>query len=105
MAAELPIPIQPVGKLPGLLLSDILILVGVGLAIAIALVVWAVFIRKPKDDKSRPDFPPPVAQAKDRRKRRRKRRRREHRTRNPSLADTGGLPSPDHGVGGTTPQP
>jgi len=104
MAAELPIPVEPVGKLPGLLFTDILILVGIGLAIAISLLVWAIFIRKPNDNKSGPSFPPPVAQTQDKRRRKRKKRRREHRTRNPSLADTGGLPSPESRVG-TPPQP
>src|SRR5205823_14985632 len=100
--AGLPIPVETPGKIPGLLFSDVLILVSIGILIAIGLIVWAVFIRQPNENK--PSFPPPTAKIQDKRKRRRKKIRREQRSRNPSLADTGGLPSADSSVGGLPPQ-
>jgi len=78
--------------------TDLLLLFGaVGLLILLFL-TWALFLRKRKEDLSRwqierrhlsndgqPD-------ASGHRHHRRRRRRREHRPRNPTLAETGGLP-------------
>lgn len=72
-----------------------LILAAMGLVIALVL-IWAVFIRKPKIETRSKVLEPFVEEERKSssgRKRRRKRRR-EHRPRNPTLAETGGLPPP-----------
>ncbi len=87
--------------------NDILIVISVAVAVAAILVVWAVFIRKKKEEA---DYVYPQATSKDgesslgengedsehgqRRRRRKKRRVRDHRPRNPTLQQTGGLPPP-----------
>src|SRR6267142_2132479 len=81
---------------------------GVGTLIAaisvvtVLILVWAIFIRKPDDDRPRRyRYPKPAEKepakdeedgGSDRHGRRKKRRRREHRVRKPTLAETGGLP-------------
>ncbi len=84
---------------PGLLFRDTLLIGGGVLFIVVVLVGWAVFIRKPRRE---PDRVYPSSkklsaeeQAESGRRRKKKREpRRSHRTRNPTLADTGGLPPP-----------
>jgi hypothetical protein len=62
------------------------------------LVLWAIFIRKPRNEHARTRVyksPSDVEELDDgtiRKKKRLKRRRRDHRTRNPTLAEAGGLP-------------
>lgn len=62
--------------------------------IVLALLVWAVFIRRRPKSRKRgiilDDGNP--ASGEESGKRRRRRRRREHRSRNPTRAETGGLP-------------
>ena len=70
--------------------------------VTVLILVWAIFIRKPKDDRPRRyqyPAPPEKEGAKSeqigssgRPFRRKKRRRRAHRSRKPTLAETGGLP-------------
>ncbi len=87
---------------PRLVFSDLMIVLAVCVTVCTALVVWAVLFRKPKDAReSRGAAKSTPLQAADdleegarNRKKRRKKRRREHRLRNPTLAETGGLSSP-----------
>ena len=72
---------------------DVLIAISAALGVALLIVLWAVFIRKPREEEEYPLPPAPAPQPEgERRKRRRRRRRRDHRPRNPSLHQTGGLP-------------
>ncbi len=80
------------------------VVMGIGLILMLALAVWAKFIRKPsgqqssKGDKNRsvPDVSALSSEDSEsqRRRKKRRRRRRDHRPRNPTLAETGGLPEP-----------
>jgi len=92
------------GKKGGMIFRDILLIVGIGGLFAVLLVFWAVrYVERGK--RRRHHNKPGILQHKDQgesaaeegaprpyRHRRRRRRRREHRTRKPSLAETGGLP-------------
>ena len=71
--------------------------------VTVLILAWAIFIRKPRDDRPRRyryPAPPEKEEAgkneqsgnSGRHFRRKKRRRREHRNRKPTLAETGGLP-------------
>jgi hypothetical protein len=66
------------------------------LLIVFGLIVWAVFLRSSGAKKQRQRgtilSEAPAAGESDSGRRRRKRRRREHRPRNPTLSETGGLP-------------
>jgi|APGre2960657505_1045072.scaffolds.fasta_scaffold42660_3 hypothetical protein len=82
---------------PGLLFKDTVLIGGGVLFIVIILVAWAVFIRKPRREPDRvyPSSKKLTAEEQAESGRRRKKRReprRSHRSRNPTLADTGGLP-------------
>jgi hypothetical protein len=85
-------------KAPNQLVPSLLILIVVILVVIAALVLWALFVRKPREVRSathKTHATPPVSETPDGRLRVRKkhrRRRREHRMRNPTLAETGGLP-------------
>ena len=81
----------------GLQMSDVLVIIAVALLLLTALVCWAIFIRKPKAEtrervyKSRPH----VEETEDgqiRKRKKHRRPRREHRQRNPTLNEAGGLP-------------
>jgi hypothetical protein len=103
--APVEIPTRPgssgLGKLPGLG-SDVLAVLGVGLVLLVLLLLWAKYIRKRSHRHSDPRITYRVIDdggsgdegGSHRRRRRHKRRRREHRGRNPTLAETGGLPPP-----------
>jgi|ERR1043166_1593082 hypothetical protein len=85
-------------------LKDSLILVGLAVVLGLLLLAWATFIRKrrrPGSSPSRRHTLPGIfenaARRHSRRKKRRRNRVREHRPRNPTLADTGGLPPPRDG--------
>jgi hypothetical protein len=92
------LPVQPAPRtLLGMRLSDMLLLVGVALLIAVALIIWAVFIRGPKDERSERNYHSRkyVEERDDgtiRKRKKHRRRRRDHRQRNPTLAEVGGLP-------------
>lgn len=112
-------PSEGIGKTGGLVLRDVLLILGSLLVVTILLLLWARgYVRNAKRSKRRrihrsqqslspPPPPAPMAagdagtadagfasepQIRPHRHRRRRRRRREHRSRNPTLADAGGLP-------------
>jgi hypothetical protein len=97
---------QPIGKMPALLMKDILIIIMAVSALLLLLLVWARYLRhfRPKkrrtgghkvfresssshDESEEDDAPVEV-----RRRYKYRYRRRDHRSRNPTLAETGGLP-------------
>ncbi len=85
-------------------MGNLAVLVIVLLVIALGFVIWAMFLRKPQGRRERgmlQDAPvkEPHAEGPGRR-----RRRRTHRGKNPTLAETGGLPpARDDESSGTTP--
>ena len=86
-------------RAPSILLPDILMVLAGCLVVTTLVVLWAVFIRKPRDARSttrggaKSTILPGSDDLDDRKKRRRHRRkRREHRSRKPTLSETGGLP-------------
>jgi len=88
------------GRVPGLS-QDMLVVLGTGAILLLLLLVWARFLRKKPHSHS---MSSPGNTRKlvggdgsdhgHRQRHRRKRRRREHRSLNPTLAETGGLPPP-----------
>lgn len=86
-----------------LLLPDIGLIVLLGVVLLLLLMGWAVLIRKPRRHRQRDRtsgrkvYREPVPEESEsdaaRRKYKMRYRRRQHRARNPSLAETGGLPS------------
>lgn len=92
------LPVQPAPRtLLGMRLGDMMVLIGIAVLLALALLIWAVFIRKPKRESSERVYNsrPYVEEREDgtiRKRKKRRRQRREHRTRNPTLAEVGGLP-------------
>jgi hypothetical protein len=82
--------------------DDMALVMGIALLLMLALAIWAKFFRKSSDKKSGkndkfrsvPDATGLSDQDSESQKRRKKRRRRrrDHRPRNPTLAETGGLP-------------
>lgn len=101
---------QPIGKGTGLVLSDLFLIVAIALALFIVLVLWAKYLRNQKTRRRRSggekvyrdsndagaeeeDEPEEQRASADSRRRYKYRyRRRSHRSRNPTLAETGGLP-------------
>jgi type VI protein secretion system component VasK len=98
-------PVEPVGRAGGMILRDILLVVGLGLGLSLLLVWWArIYVRRMRRHRHRSQ--PAILQraaeceeagADDRSRRRhhhrrRRRRHREDHGRNPTLAETGGLP-------------
>ena len=107
-----------IGKGSGLVISDLLLILAVDLVLALGLVIWAKYLRgsgrshhhhhrrhhhqssaaAPADTtETEPEPEPETAaaaedEAQPHRHQRRKIHRREHRPRNPTLAETGGLP-------------
>lgn len=86
-------------KVPGLVASDLILIVGLAALLFGAIITWIVFVRGPKTPKESRAKPitPAVTTTEDGRERVRKKkrtRRREHRQTNPTLAQTGGLPPP-----------
>ena len=108
---ELPPALHPSpSRLPTYYLTDILLIVGGAVLIMIGLIVWVVFIRGPKQpggSRRIYKYSNPAVQFADpnsrhnRKRKRRKKRRREHRGRNPTLSQAGGLPSPRGDDGGS----
>ena len=83
-------------------LRGILPIIIVVVVVVTALLLWAVFFRKsPRYRKKGALLDGPAEESGEHRRRRR--RRRDHRTRNPTRAQTGGLPP--QGAGGTEPPP
>ncbi len=75
-------------------LGSLAIVLITALAVSFGFVVWAVFIRKPARRRERGTLqePTPVEPGGESESHRRRRRRRQHRSRNPTLSETGGLP-------------
>jgi hypothetical protein len=98
----------PDSKAGGLMVKNILLIIGIGLGLAGLLAAWARFyVRGRQRQRQRHHRPPEARPAPSRiandsepadepeergRRRRRRRHRRDHRPRNPTLAETGGLP-------------
>jgi hypothetical protein len=94
-------PTAPVGRGTGLVFKDVTIIIIVGLALGLVLLLAAkVILRRTKLHRHdrRVDSEPEVSgdgeESHRRHRRRRRRLRRDHRSRNPTLAETGGLPAP-----------
>ena len=109
LAADFTDKLNPISNGPGPMtrsvMRDSLIVVGAAVGVAILLFVWAVYFRKPRkhtpgrnvaesrsSGKAELVKTEVVEGSSGRRKSRYRRRRREHRSRNPTLAETGGLP-------------
>ena len=100
-------PAAPIGKSTGLVFMDVMAIIATGLALSLILLLWARYhVRKKKlrhhrNERAAVSDPAPLlADEEDPdgphhgRRRRRRRHRREHRPRNPTLSETGGLPPP-----------
>lgn len=97
---------QPLGKLTALLLEHMLLILAVAIAILVLMLMWAKYLRGLKLKKRRPggqrvyrepqasepEEEPAEATSEERRRYKYRWRRRKHRVRNPTLAETGGLP-------------
>ncbi|MDA1276004.1 MAG: hypothetical protein O2960_18465 [Verrucomicrobia bacterium] len=108
---ESPMQGQPIGKVPGLLLGDVVLIVMTALALLALFMFWARFLRNRKVRRKNPhaqrvyqdededadrseSAADPAAEMPDSRRRYKYRwKRRKHRRRNPALSETGGLPS------------
>ena len=97
-------PTAPVTRTTGLVFKDVLVIIATGLALGLLLLLWARHYVKSKkrhhlhDRKVVSHSLPGASDQEDEeaphhRSRRRRKRRREHRPRNPTLAETGGLPT------------
>ena len=95
---------EPVARTTGLFFKDVLVTIAIGLALGLLLLLWARhYVNRKKrhhyhDRKVASHSLPAVSDPEDEetphhRSRRRRKRRREHRPRNPTLAETGGLPT------------
>jgi hypothetical protein len=99
-------PTAPVSKGSGMVFKDVLLIIMIGLALGLILLLFArIYVRRSKERRHerRTDSPRTVLPEDDedeghhhgrRRRHRRRRHRRDHRLRNPTLAETGGLPPP-----------
>lgn len=101
---------QPAEQLPQLepvakpITSDLTMLLGAIGALVAALIFWVIFIRGPKKHPEERNRKPIQANSnprvtvtedgRERHKKKKRHRRRDHRDRNPTLAQTGGLPPP-----------
>jgi len=104
---ENPLQGQPIGKVPGLLLGDVVLIVMTAVALLALFMFWARFLRNRKVRRKTPQAQrvyqdaeqsesaeEPATEMPDSRRRYKYRwKRRKHRRRNPSLSETGGLPS------------
>ena len=95
--------VLPLGKGGGMVFSDVLLILGAVALLTLALFIWARYFRKPTSQhrhRSSKHTSPLVPVATDEpadtpeglRRVKLRRRRRDHRPRNPTLAETGGLP-------------
>lgn len=90
-------------KVPGLVSKDLVLILGLAALLFGGLISWIAFVRGPKKHPSE-RRPPPATPAhprvtvtddgRERVRKKKRSRRREHRQRNPTLAQTGGLPPP-----------
>jgi hypothetical protein len=115
---------SPVAQSAWMAVSDVVLIVGAGLGVAALLIIWVLYTRKRRRSShhhhhqrhERPSAPiqpvdseeeedePEDSPSHEHRHRRRRVRRRDHRPRNPTLAETGGLP-PVRPVDATPPPP
>ncbi len=84
--------------------DDMAVVAGIGLVLMVLLAIWAKFFRSSPDSRKKsgtkdefrtvPDASTLTdnQSGSDRRRKKRRRRRRDHRPRNPTLSETGGLP-------------
>ena len=97
-------PTEPVGRTTGLFFKDFLLIIATGLALGLILLLWARHYVKRKKRHQHHDHKvvshslPAVSDPDEEEEphhhgRRRRKRRRDHRPRNPTLAETGGLPT------------
>ena len=104
-AAETANPLDQLGVQPaprnllGMRATDMLLIIAITLFLGLILLAWAVYIRKPKAERGERNYQsrPYVEEREDgtiRKRKKRKRHRRDHRQRNPTLAEVGGLPPP-----------
>lgn len=100
--------VQPAPRnLLGMRATDVLLIIAITLLLGLILLAWAVYFRKPKAERDSRTFNSrPYVEERDdgtiRKRKKRKRQRRDHRQRNPTLAEVGGLPPPK---GDTAPPP
>ena len=105
-------PVAVADQQPGLIRTtssaqDVLIVLGAGIGVLVLLIIWAVYLRRRSRHHSsrhrhhhRSEATPTEAPAipeeatTSHHHHRRRRQKREHRGRNPTLAETGGLPPP-----------
>lgn len=104
-ASEVQNPLDQLGVQPaprnllGMRATDVLLIIAITLVLGLVLLAWAVYFRKPKAERGDRDYTsrPYVEEREDgtiRKRKKRKRQRRDHRQRNPTLAEVGGLPPP-----------
>ena len=96
-------PTAPVTRTTGLVFQNLLVIVATGLALGLGLLVWARHYVKNRKrhhhnrkavSQSLPAASDPAdEEVSHHHGRRRRKRRREHRPRNPTLAETGGMPT------------
>lgn len=99
-------PGAPVGKSTGFLFRDMMVIIVTGVVLALPLILWARYYVKTRKRRRHhhhferaAETPAAPAETDEEengdepgRRHRRRRRRRDHRLRNPTLAETGGLP-------------
>jgi hypothetical protein len=97
MPLDLPAP----SKVPGLQASDLILVIGLATLLFGGLITWAVILRGPRKHPSENrNLPKPshtvtvTDDGRERHRKKRRTRRRDHRQRNPTLSQTGGLPPP-----------
>jgi len=92
----------PNTKVPGLVAVDMILVIGLAALLFGGLISWIVFVRGPKkhpsENRDLPKAHTPAVTITDdgleRHRKKKRSRRREHRQRNPTLSQTGGLPPP-----------
>ena len=101
LLAAVSVDLPKTSKVPGLVASDLILMIGLAALIFGGLISWIVFVRGPRkhpsEHKNFTKSAPTVTVTDDGRERHRKKRRtrrRDHRHRNPTLDQTGGLPPP-----------
>lgn len=96
-AADIPLPDS--SKVPALVASDLVLIIGMAVLIFGLFAAWVVFVRGPKNQVParriyKSDRSEHESGSGERRRKKKKTRRREHRQRAPTLSQTGGLPPP-----------
>lgn len=108
LSLQTPAPPSPgtIDRMPGFF-RDAGIVIGIGVFLLILLMVWAKYIRPPRRERAHTHSPSRAAREEEsdgdsgssadsdgKHHHRRRRHRRAHRSLNPTLAETGGLPPP-----------